>query len=299
MKAPVIIFAYRRLDHLKLCIEHLQKNPYASETKLFIFSDGPKNENMRQAVADVRSFLKSISGFMEVHIIEQSENLGLKKSIITGVTQIVNQYEKVIVVEDDIVVSKYFLKYMNTALDKYQSDDRVISVHGYVYPVKEKLPDFFFLRGADCWGWATWKRGWDLFQTDGSGLLQKIQKLNLEKEFNLGNSYPYMEMLKNQIAGRNDSWAILWHASAFVENKLTLYPGKSYVKNIGNDNSGTHSAETTIYDVVLSDQNIDLTTNSPAVEENAIAVNIISEYFRTNHSLKEKVKKIILKIFRK
>ena len=143
--------------------------------------------------------------------------------------------------EDDLLTSPYFLDFMNEGLSIYEEDEKVISIHGYVYPISEKLPETFFLRGADCWGWATWKRGWDLFEPDGGLLLNKLEESKQTEEFDFNRSYPYTQMLKDQINGKTNSWAVRWYASAFLQNKYTLYPGKSLVSNIGGDGSGTNT----------------------------------------------------------
>jgi putative methyltransferase (TIGR04325 family) len=154
---------------------------------------------------------------------------------------------------------------MNEGLEIFEDDEKVISIHGYIYNIKE-LPEIFFIRGADCWGWATWKRGWDLFEKDGKKLLYELEKRKLTKLFDFNGAYPYTEMLRDQIAGKNNSWAIRWYASAFLLEKLTLYPGTSLVKNIGIDGSGTNfKSEITWMDVELSTKPITI-KKIPAVE---------------------------------
>lgn len=295
--APVVVFAYKRVAHLRLCIQHLQNNTLAPSSDLIVYSDGPRTENDKEGVLEVRRFLKTVSGFASVKVIEHEGNLGLSKSIILNVTKVVNEYGSVVVVEDDLVTSPYFLQYMNDALKKYQFEDKVISIHGYVYPVKGKLPDLFFLRGADCWGWATWKRGWDLFNADGRALLARIARMNENKRFDFSDTYPYIQMLKDQIERKNDSWAILWYASAFVEDKLTLYPGRSLVRNIGNDDSGTHSRKTNKFDVELSSEPVDVFGAQVKLEDNPRAILEFSRYFRALKSpldnLKAFVKRMI------
>jgi hypothetical protein len=218
-------------------ISALQKNELSNKSNLFIFSDGWKTEEDKQKVVNVREYLKTIKGFKKLEIIERDKNWGLTSNIINGVTRIVNEYGKVIVLEDDLVISPYFLKFINDGLNIYEEEEKVISVHGYVYPIKG-LPEIFFLRGADCLGWATWKRGWDLFEKDGKKLLDELEKRKLTKLFDFNGAYPYTKMLKDQVEGKVDSWAIRWYASAFIHEKLTLYPGISLVKHIGD--LGTH-----------------------------------------------------------
>jgi len=202
--------------------------------------------------------LRTIKGFKKVEIIERQANLGLAESIISGVTEVVNRYGKIIVLEDDLIYSPYFLRYMNEALEMYKDDEQVISIHGYVYPVKQKLPETFFIRGADCWGWGTWQRGWKLFEADGKKLLKELIDKKLASRFDLDRLYPFTQMLKMQVVKLNNSWAIRWYASAFLANKLTLYPGKSLVGHIGFDNSGTHNGFTDIMSTEVYDRPIAL-----------------------------------------
>jgi len=249
--SPIILFVYNRLYHTEQVINSLKNNTLADKSDLYIYADGPKSEDDSIKVQEVRAYLKTIDGFKNIHIQLQETNLGLAKSIIKGVTEIVNKFNKVIVLEDYIVTSPYFLPYMNDALHYYEDKEDVASIHGYIYPVTQKVPQAFFLKGADCWGWATWKRAWDLFEPNSQILLDQIIEKGLEREFDFDGSYPYVQMLKNQVAGLNNSWAIRWYASAFLKNKLTLYPGNSLVQNIGNDSSGTHSDTTSVFDVPL------------------------------------------------
>jgi len=272
MKAPIALFVYNRPLHTKRTIESLQKNEFASESDLFIFSDGPKNEASRAQVMDVRKYLAGVNGFKSINVYERDENFGLARSIITGVTEITNKFGRVIVMEDDLISSPYFLRFMNEGLEFYENEEKVISVHGYIYPVAAKLPETFFLKGADCWGWATWKRGWDLFEADGVKLLEELRSKKLTAEFDLNGAYAYTQMLEHQISGKNNSWAIRWHASAFLKEKLTLYSGTSLIHNIGLDESGTHSGTSNEYDVELAKvpvkiSKIELTQSEHALRE--------------------------------
>jgi hypothetical protein len=281
--APVALFVYNRPGHTRQTVEALLANAGANQTPLYVFSDASRNEAARMAVGEVRSYIRSIAGFKTVTIIERETNFGLARSIIDGVTRLCEEYGRLIVMEDDLVTSPYFLKFMNEGLDLYERDERVISVHGYVYPVMETLPETFFLRGADCWGWATWKRGWDLFKPDGQSLLQELNAHKLTHRFDFDGAHPYVRMLKNQIKGKNNSWAIRWHASAFLKNKLTLYPGRSLVFNIGTDNSGAHCSTTTVFAGGMA--NSPIVIEPISVEENEFARQQIIQFHKAARRL--------------
>ena len=255
--SPIVLFVYDRLDHVRQCIDALLKNDLAQYSNLIIFSDGPKVHN-EEKVQSVREYIRTIVGFSSIDIHIRERNIGLANSVISGVTEVIRKYGRVIVLEDDLITSPYFLKYMNDALNLYENDNNVISIHGYIYPVTGRLPDTFFLIGADCWGWATWERKWDYFEEDGNKLLDAIIEKKRAREFNFNDSYPYLEMLKDQTLGKNDSWAIRWYASAFINNMYTLYPGKSLIKNIGLDNSGTHCVAENIYNLSAFGKEIQL-----------------------------------------
>ena len=167
---PIVLFVYDRPDHVRQTVEALKKNVLALDSELFIYSDAAKNKNGEDKVNKVRQYIKNIDGFKKVTIFERKKNLGLAGSIIDGVTKIVNDYGKVIVLEDDLVTSPFFLKYMNQALELYKYEVRVASIHGYIYPI-ENLPETFFIKGADCWGWATWRNKWSIFESNGQKLL--------------------------------------------------------------------------------------------------------------------------------
>lgn len=232
MLAPIALFCYKRLDVLIETVEALKKNELSSKSDIIIFSDGYKTEDDKSDVEAVREYLKSIEGFNSKKIIEAPKNRGLANSIIAGVSEVVEKYGKVIVIEDDILTSPYFLNYMNDALDMYEKDDEVACISGYTYPIKTKEQSFFIKKG-ECWGWATWKRAWEIFEPDGQTLLDMLKSKNLTKEFDYDDSYPFTQMLQDQIDKKNDSWAIRWSASVFLKNKLCLQLGKPVAKNIG------------------------------------------------------------------
>lgn len=285
--APIALFVYKRPNHLKLTIEALIKNYLIEESELFIFSDGPKSDKDEIQVNEVRKFIKELKGFKKIFLIEKETNFGLSKSIISGVTELVDKYGKIIVLEDDLVTSPFFLKYMNDALTYYNNIDEVISIHGYMYPLNAILPETFFLRGADCWGWGTWKRAWNLFEPDGKKLLRELEEQNLLSKFDWEGALTNVRMLKNFIKGKNDSWAIRWHASAFLNNKLTLYPGKSLINNIGADGLGTNVRKTNIYNTTLTSEQIEI--KSIPLEENLYVRELLKIYFLSNKPLLSKL----------
>lgn len=275
--APIILFTYNRLKHTVSTVKALQRNTFASESDLIIYSDAASISNHLKDVEEVRSFLRTISGFRSVKIIERNKNYGLDQNIISGVTEIVNQYGKVIVLEDDLQTSPFFLQFMNAALNTYQDVHNVIGVHGYLYPVDVKLPETFFIKGADCWGWATWARGWANFESDGQVLLKQLIDGDHQAAFNFNNAYPFIKMLKDQIDGKNKSWAIRWYASAFLRNMYTLYPGKSLVLNTGGDGSGVNVGIENLIEVELAVSPIEVKKIS--VQQHEIAFNAFAQFY--------------------
>ena len=241
--APIIIFTHKRINHLKKLIYSLKNNKLCKKSNVIIFSDGPRNNTLEiKSVKKVRNFLKTISGFKSVKIYERSNNYGLAKNIINGLDTVFKKFSNAIILEDDLVVDNFFLEYLNDGLDIYKKNKSVASIHAYIYPIKfkKKIPNYFFIKGADCWGWATWKRAWKIFEKNGNKLIKIIDKKKQKKDFNFNNSFNYYDMLVSQIKKKNNSWAIRWYASAFIRDMLTLYPKTSHVKNIGMDNTATH-----------------------------------------------------------
>ena len=246
--APIALFTYNRPEHTRRTLEALKANSLAAKSDLIVYSDGPKHESAREKVAATRALLADISGFRSVTRVFRDTNMGLARSIIAGVSDVVERCGSVIVLEDDLVASPHFLKYMNDALSCYAAEEKVACIHGYNFPMADKLPETFFVRGGDCWGWATWKRAWKVFQPDGRISLSELKRRKLTRQFDHDDTYPFTRMLSDQIKGRNDSWAVRWHVSIFLAEKLTLYPGKTLVKNIGNDGEGTHCGDNSHFD---------------------------------------------------
>jgi Glycosyl transferase family 2 len=250
--APLALFVYNRPHHTRRTIDALLGNDFVSQTDLIVFSDAARDAASAAAVSEVREIVRSIRGFKSLRIVARPANLGLARSIIDGVTSVCAEYGRLIVLEDDLVTAPHFLSFMNQSLQLYENEPAVGSIHGYWYPVVKKVPETFFLRGASCWGWATWSRAWRLFESDGRKLLAELRRRNLTGPFDLDGAIAYTQMLKNQINGKVDSWAIRWHAAMFLADRLQLSPGRSLVRNIGFDGTGTHCVESEVYGVETS-----------------------------------------------
>lgn len=297
--APIALFVYNRPLHTQRTVQALKQNDLALQSSLIVFSDSYKNEDDARKVFEVREYIKTLTGFKSIELVERNSNLGLANSIISGINQTFEKYDKIIVLEDDLVTSKYFLRFMNDALNFYADDDRVATVNGYIYPVKGLLPETFFLRCADCWGWATWRRAWRLFEPDGEVLLKKIGERNLIGKFNFNNEHDFYGMLESQACGKINSWAVRWYASTFLANKLSLYPAESLILNIGNDSSGTNCGSSNVYDSGLSQRRIKV--EAIPVIESSVAFSKLSKFFNglKSESLTYKFKKYILNLYKK
>jgi len=252
--APIALFVYNRPEHTRRTLDALSRNREFAETEVHVFADGPPKGTSAEEVErieEVRDLLRERQWSATVELHEANENLGLANSLITGISTVVNKHGRVIVLEDDLEVSQGFLRWMNEGLDLYEGESDVASLHGYCYPVGDHLPPSFFLRGADCWGWATWARAWSRFNPNSSELLARINASGETHLFDMGVPGLYTGMLEANIRGDNDSWAIRWYASAFLEEKLTLYPGRSLVRNIGLDASGRHCGTDQRFETVV------------------------------------------------
>lgn len=261
MKAPVIVFVYNRPEHTKKTIESLSKNIFAKETDVFIFSDNAKNNKTRENVELVRKYIFELSGknlFNSVHIELSEINKGLANSVIYGVSKILLKYGKAIVLEDDLITSIDFLKFMNDALDFYENHESIWSISGYNLPIKipKNYKDDIYLSYRGCsWGWATWLDRWNRVDWQVNDYSEFSKNIFKRISFNRGGR-DLSHMLDDQMKGKIDSWAIRWCYSQFNLKKYTIYPVVSKIRNIGLDGSGTHSGETNKFSSQLSNENI-------------------------------------------
>jgi hypothetical protein len=276
--APIALFVYNRPDHMRRTLSYLQKNELAGESRLFIFSDGAKTVNDEAKIAEIRQQAKLVTGFKSVKVIECKVNVGLANSIISGVTQLVNEYGKVIVFEDDLLSSPYTLEYFNEALDHYANQPEVMHIGAYMYDLKTPdLPQTFFYRAATSWGWATWARAWKNFEPDIDKLMQQFDQRKIH-EFSIEGTMNFWKQMQQFKAGKNNSWAIRWYASIFLKNGLTLNPAKSLIQNIGHDGSGRHSNLENTYDVQMACEPVK--EFPTALQENQQAYEAIKQFLK-------------------
>lgn len=242
--APILLFTYKRLDTLKQSVNALKQNALAKESDLFIFSDAAKKEADSSAVNEVRSFLKTIDGFKSVKIIIREKNFGLAKSIINGTSAVLETYDSVIVMEDDLLTTPNFLYFMNHALEYYKARKKVFSISGYSFDLNVKNSNYgadaYFLNRGWSWGWATWKDRWVDVDWNVNSYSKFTRDKKEQRAFAQGGS-DLNKMLREQMEGRLDSWAIRWFYHQFRTGGLTLYPVYSKVYNAGFDEFATHT----------------------------------------------------------
>lgn len=268
--APIILFVYNRLEHTQQTVESLKRNTLAKESILYIFSDAAKDVSIISDVDRVREYIDTIYGFKDVRIIKRDLNFGLARSIIEGVTKVVGQYGKIIVLEDDLITSPYFLQYMNDSLDLYKNEKSVMSISAYMYPIDKGLPETFFTYFTSCWGWGTWKDEWELFERNPEQLLKTMNVKDIEK-FNIEGADNIWRQVKLNVTGQIYTWAVFWYATVFKKGGLVLHPAISMTVNIGHDGSGVHCGDGLNYIPVLASKKIeyfekDIRNNQVAVE---------------------------------
>lgn len=295
--APIVLFVYNRPWHTQQTVEALQKNVYAAESELIIYADAAKNAQAEEKVQEVREYIKSITGFKSVKIIEQKTNQGLANSIINGVTEVVDKYGRIIVLEDDIVTSKWFLKYMNDALEVYKEEEKVMQVSGYTYPVDNSdLPETFFLPLGECWGWGTWSRAWKFFERKPLELLESSNQEYIRK-FNFDNSHMLWEQVVRNSKGQIVTWAVFFHNAIIKNNGLTCFSKTSMTNNIGHDNSGMNCVNDNSHYTLVADNQLVKLINKVDIDERII--NKHKEYFsRYKKNILERILKKILTILR-
>lgn len=288
--APILLFVYNRPWHTKQTLEALSQNELADQSTLYIFCDGPKPDVSQvnlENIATTRQVIREKQWTKNVIIYENETNRGLADSIVKGVTEVINKHGKVIVLEDDIVTSKGFLKYMNDALDFYNGEEQVMHISGYWFPVKDNnppLPDTFFYRSTSCWGWGTWKRAWDKMETDAPLLRKKLADIpGGMKQFSMNNSSDHLQQLERNISGDIHTWAVKWYASVFINKGLCLHPNISLANNIGFDNSGVNCNTEDSGQYYWNELASYIPVNKIELSESKLAIKYITKFYRRNY----------------
>ena len=305
MLSPVVLFVYNRPSHTEQTLIALKNNELANESVLYIFSDGPKtnaNDEQLQNINKVREIIRKDLWCNEVIINESSENRGLGTSVYLGITEVINKYGKVIVLEDDLITSQGFLKYHNDALNLYQNDEMVMHISSFLPAFKRqnRLPETFFLGNMSCWGWSTWKRAWDKYNRDASYLYNEITKSKkILYDFNLDGTRNLHIQFEDNLSGKSNTWAIYWYSIIYLLNGLCLYPKQSLVENIGWDGSGTNTIalKNNPYKVTLIDS---IEVNRIPLKKSDIARKYIKSFHKSLKipPLKVRVKRKIKEILK-
>ena len=252
----IAVFGYSRPHHLMRTLRALQLQRTHIPLPLYLFLDGSRGSQDLSAVQACRNVAAYAEKSFDCRVKISERNLGLYHSLTEGVNQILKDYEQVIVLEDDILTSPYFLRFMLDGLSCYADNKRVASIHGYTPPIAVGLPDTFFLRGADCWGWATWRDRWRLFRSDAEAMVSEIREQGLAHAFDLNGRVQNLKLLEARARGKSGSWAICWHASCYLSGCYTLHPGRSLVRNIGLDATGEHCVASPEMETTLSQASV-------------------------------------------
>jgi hypothetical protein len=238
--APIVLFVYNRPAHTRRCLDALRRNREFADSPLYIFCDGPRTLDDEPAVAEVQAIANSL-GHPNTVVRASQQNQGLANSVIAGLNAVLADHERVIVVEDDLIVGPSFLGYLNEALQRYRDEPQVMQVAAHMYPIEPVTAhDALFLPLASSWGWATWRRAWQHFDASMQHYGTLTRDPARRRRFNLDAPLPYFEFLHRQHVGRADSWYIRWYLSIFMNDGLVLYPRHSHVQNQGFDGSGVH-----------------------------------------------------------
>jgi len=296
--APLLLFTYKRLETLRQTVASLQNNFLASETELIIFSDGPKSPADAEIIEEVRKFLATVDGFKKVHIHKSESNRGLATSIISGVTTVFETHDKLIVLEDDLITTPNFLSFMNFCLNEYADSGNVFSVSGYSFNLQPKpgeVADVYFLNRGWSWGWATWKDRWTGVDWEVKDYAAFSTNKKARTAFAKGGS-DLNAMLRKQMSGELDSWAIRWFFHQYKVGGLTAYPVFSKVLNNGFDSEATHTTGSSQrYRPSLDMENKTAFRGTP-VENNTYYQQLFSDKMGIKSRIISKVRTIFKKI---
>lgn len=245
-RAPIIVFGYNRPDHLTQTLAHLAQAQWAGDSDLWLFCDGPKPNADRSRIDAVRAVARDPvwrERFRSVRVKTSEVNKGLARSIIGGVSAVMEDAGRAIVVEDDVVVSPDFLAFMNDCLNFYASDPSVGSVTGFS-PLEATPADYAHdvmaipRNCSQCW--ATWADRWREVDWEARDAARLWRDPALRRRFNAAGN-DRADRLRRQLAGKIDSWSIRFGLWQTLTGRHTIYPVHNRVRNIGYDNSGVHT----------------------------------------------------------
>lgn len=293
--APIILFVYNRPKHTENTLKALKKNTLAKDSILYIYCDGVSDKASEELKSNndlVKKIIKQQRWCKEVFIIESTTNKGLANSVISGVTEIVNKYGKVIVLEDDLITASTFLEFMNEALERYEKESKVIQISGYSFPAPkiESSNSSYFLTLTSTWGWATWKRAWETIDFECSDYITLKGNKKLTYQFNYNGSYNYKKMFLQQMeSNKISSWGIRFYWNAFKNNSLILFPDKSLVFNNGWDNSGKHKDSYDIFPMLEWQSDYKIENFPIEIKTNQGTNTLIGRYLKSRTSFAIKV----------
>ena len=300
--SPIAVFLYNRPEHTKNILNSLVKCTNFIDSKIYIFIDGPKNKEDEENVKKVNEISnKFYKKFNNIRINANTTNIGLFNNLTNGVSKVLNSFNKIIVIEDDLVLDKNFIIYMNDSLVKFETNEKILQISGYSYPINGQSDESYFLNLVSCWGWGTWKNRWINFLKfieDKKKILTLYKKIksegNLKYKFNINGSFNYFNFLKKQLYTDYNSWGILFYLFSFNENKLNMFPGYTYVSNNGFDGSGLHGSKSDVFnskpEKIYKSYNINVD-----VKENLENLNKISIFLKKELSFFNKLKNIIVR----
>jgi FkbM family methyltransferase len=295
--APIVLFAYNRPRHTLRTLAALSENELAGDSTLYIYLDGcdsGSNLENQRLIQEVEKIAEAKEWCKETIVIKRERNYGLADNIVGGVSDLLSKYDKVIVMEDDLVTSIGFLRYMNEALNLYCNDEKVMHVSAYMFPVGGDLPETFFYKQASCWGWGTWKRAWRLFEPDSTTIFKKLTKTNQLSELDIDGTNQFLRQLEDNIRGKIKTWAVKWHFTVILNGGLCLHPGRSLVKNIGLDGTGQHSGKTKRYNNKIAEY---VNVKRVPISDNEKVYFLLKKFYgkrpNSKKSLRARIKKAI------
>lgn len=267
--APITLFVHKNPERATAILNALRKCDLAKRSTLTIYCDGPQSPREIADVQHVREIARNAGGFKGIDVIECVDFQGRSRLLVDGVTKTVSRHGKVIVVEDNLLVSPPFLRFMNEGLEKFAEDDRLISVCGFTYNLQAQLPETFLLKGAHCWGWATWQREWELFCPNPDKLVDELIEREQVYSFDGGGAEPLSQALQESGSDHQAMWSLCWMASALLHDKFTVYPGRTLVVNI--DCSAPESGVASVFENQLSSGAIDVEAMPAEADAAAVA----------------------------